>query len=219
MAVKPQLERNTDLALRAIRRRENISVQNQDFPLWLNSFPSVCVPSCYLDIIDPKVLNHVEAESLFKIKEGRRKTVNVSGEILQDEAFEFNKRFQRKVLTFQVICSSFIILLSIATSWCLHEGKLITWNYNQKTLFPTEKAFNILTCLLSVMTSLSVIFFKNIDIFDICRLNIEDRKRDTAAGKPLRKILVVLSFTALLSRSGQDNEKAEKYQIFVILVQ
>ena len=203
VTIKPQLERNTDLALRAIRRTENISVQNQDYPLWLNSFLSVCVPSCYLDIIDPKVLNHIEAECLIRIKEGRRKTINVLGEILQDEAFEFNKRFQRKVLSLQVICSSFIILLSVATSWCLVKmDGWITWKYNTQTLFPTE-AFDILTCLLSVMTSLSVIFFKNIDIFDICPLNITDRMRDTAAGKSLRKILVVLFFTALLSRSGK----------------
>ena len=165
-----------------------------DPPIWLNSFLSIFVPSCSVDIIDPGIINNIDNEIGVKTGE-REKTVIFKGDIVQVDAFAFNKKFQRKVIRRQVICSSIIILLTVGTIW-----SLVTldqdWKYSDN-IFKNED-FNVSCCALAAMSILSITFFRNIDIFDIFWLNTNLNGR--AKGKPIKKGLVVLVSSILLLR-------------------
>ena len=67
--------------------------KNNDAPIWLNSFLSVFIPSCPLDLIDPAMVNfYVDTDVDVELKNGKKRTV--SGKVIHEEMTRFNKEFQ-----------------------------------------------------------------------------------------------------------------------------
>ena len=159
--------------------------KNNDGPIWLNSFLSIFIPSCPLDLIDPAMVNfYAEQEVKVELKSGGMR--KVQGKQIQDEATKFNKIFQRKIIRRQLISSTIIILATVAVIWYLVNFKE-TYHYNDNIL--TNNAFNIFSAVLVIMSFTSLFFFKRMDIFELCGLN-----------SPLVKGFVLAAVTLLVMR-------------------
>ena len=159
--------------------------KSNDAPIWLNSFLSIFIPSCPLDLFDPAVVNfYADKQVKVELKSGRMKTVK--GKTIQDEATKFNKIFQRKIIRRQLISSTFIILATVAVIWYLVNFNE-TYHYNDNIL--TNKEFNIFSAVLVIMSFTSLFFFKRMDIFELCGLN-----------SPLVKGSVLAAVTLLVMR-------------------
>ena len=169
-----------------------------DGPIWLNSFLSIFIPSCPLDLIDPAMLNHyVDKEVDVELKRGKKVVTEVvQGREIHDEAMTFNNRFQRKIIRRQLIASSIIILATVAIVWYLVNYNQ-SWVYNNNIL--TNHAFNIFSGVLVIMSFMSFGFVKNMDIFQLFHLN--KWKDDTKEGKsPLVKGFILAAVTLLVLR-------------------
>ena len=182
--------------------REKTSIprfeKNVDGPIWLNSFLSIFIPSCPLDLIDPAMLNHyVDKEVDVELKRGKKVVTEVvQGREIHDEAMTFNNRFQRKIIRRQLIASSIIILATVAIVWYLVNYNQ-SWVYNNNIL--TNHAFNIFSGVLVIMSFMSFGFVKNMDIFQLFHLN--KWKDDTKEGKsPLVKGFILAAVTLLVLR-------------------
>ena len=146
--------------------------KSNDAPIWLNSFLSVFIPSCPLDLIDPAMVNFwVDKKVQVELKNGRKRTV--SGKMIQEEATKFNKQFQRSIIVRQLIASSIIMLATIGTIWYLVNFNE-AWEYNHNIL--PNLHFNIFSTVLGIMSISSFLFVKNLDIFERFDLNSERRK-------------------------------------------
>ena len=189
--------------------------RKEDTPVWLNSFLSIFVPSCSLDLIDPGIVNNLDVDKDFPKPKGknsapgpfRQKTVRIKGQLVVVDVYNFNKSFQRKVIRRQVLSSSLIILATVVTVWYR-----VNYNYNLKesfnyhpNIFPNEQ-FNLICYVLGSMSILSAFFFRNIDIFDTFALNKRrfktQDKRDLATEKPVKKTVAVLVSTIVLLSPG-----------------
>ena len=173
----------------------------KDTPIWLNSFLSIFVPSCSIDLIDPGLVNAIKEDEL-KVKEERKKTLLIRSSMFKAKVFKTNKIYQRKVISRQVICSSFIILITLIVIFFLVREPESDWNYFSNRL--QWEDFKIFFSVLVGMSFLSIIFFKDIDIFDICCMN-KEKKKGRVTGKPLKKALVVLMSTIFLLRCTSES--------------
>ena len=147
--------------------REKTSIprfeKNVDGPIWLNSFLSIFIPSCPLDLIDPAMLNYyIDKDVNVELNNG--KTEVIKGKEIHDEAMTFNNRFQRKIIRRQLIVSSIIILATVAIVWYLVNYNQ-SWVYNNNVF--TNHAFNIFSAVLVIMSFMSFGFIKNMDIFQL----------------------------------------------------
>ena len=168
--------------------------KSNDAPIWLNSFLSIFIPSCPLDLIDPAMVNfYADQEVKVELKSGRMKTVK--GKTIQDEATKFNKIFQRKIIRRQLIASSTIILATVAVIWYLVNFK-DTYYYNDNIL--TNKEFNIFSAVLVIMSFTSLLFVKRMDIFQLFGLNTKSKKISPLV--PLVKGSVLAAVTLLVMR-------------------
>ena len=167
------------------------SALNNDAPIWLNSFLSVFIPSCPLDLIDPAMVNFwVDKKVQVELKNGRKRTV--SGKMIQEEATKFNKQFQRSIIVRQLIASSIIMLATIGTIWYLVNFNE-AWEYNHNIL--PNLHFNIFSAVLAIMSISSFLFVKNLDIFELFDLNSESKKNS-----PVIKGSLVVAATLLVLR-------------------
>ena len=194
---KPPLRSTTMAALQKVEsiEREKTSLprfeKNNDAPIWLNSFLSVFIPSCPLDLIDPAMLNFwVDKKVQVELKNGRKR--NVSGKMIQEEATKFNKQYQRSIIGRQLIASSIIMLATIGTIWYLVNFNE-AWEYNDNIL--TNLHFNIFSAVLAIMSISSLLFIKNMDIFERFDLNSESKKNS-----PVIKGSLLVAATLLVLR-------------------
>ena len=168
--------------------------KNNDAPIWLNSFLSVFIPSCPLDLIDPAMLNFwVDKKVQVELKNGRKRTV--PGKMIQEEATKFNTQYQRSIIGRQLIASSIIMLATIGTIWYLVNFDE-DWEYNHNIL--PNLHFNIFSAVLAIMSISSFLFVKNLDIFERFDLNSESRKIS-----PVVKGSLLVAATLLVLRWGQ----------------
>ena len=163
---------------------------NDPMGIWLNSFLSIFIPSCPLDLIDPALVHFYHDKEIDLIEKGERK--KILGKQIHDDSTKFNKLFQLKVIRRQIVSSSLIILLTV-TIICSLVNFNEDWKYKNNIL--TNKEFNTLTAVLVVMSFISFLFIKNMDIFELFNLN-SDSRRNT----PLVKGSVLAAATLLVLR-------------------
>ena len=119
-------------------------------PIWLNSFFSIMVPTCSLDLIDPDLVHR-----------------NKDNEQLQRQFCDFNKKYQKRAMTKLLISSSFIILVSVGVICAMVNFS--RWRYNANIYGNLE--FNILCLVLFIMGLISLVFMKSTDVYELFRLN------------------------------------------------
>ena len=165
-----------------------------DAPIWLNSFLSIFIPSCPLDLIDPAMVNfYLDKEIDLELQNGKQKKVR--GKDIHEDATKFNKLYQLKIIRRQIIASSIIILATVLTI-CYLVNFNKGWGYKNNIL--TYKKFMILSAVLVVMTLMSFLFVKNLDIFELFNLNSGSKKNSTFT--PLVKGSVLAAATLLVLR-------------------
>ena len=168
--------------------------KNKDAPIWLNSFLSVFIPSCPMDLIDPAMVNFwVDKKVQVELKNGRKRLV--PGKMIQEEVTKFNKQYQRSIIGRQLITSTIIMLATIATIWYLVNFNE-AWEYNNNIL--PNLHFNIFSAVLGIMSISSFLFVKNMDIFELFDLNSESKKNS-----PVIKGSLLVAATLLVLRYGQ----------------
>ena len=177
---KPPLKSITKVALQKVENieRQKTSLprfeKSNDAPIWLNSFLSVFIPSCPLDLIDPAMVNfYVDTDVDVELKNGKK--TKVPGKVIHEEMTRFNKEFQRNIISKQLIASSIIMLATVATIWYLVNFDE-DWKYVINIV--TNDQFNIFSAVLSTMSICSLLFVKNIDIFEQFDLNSEKKENE-----------------------------------------
>ena len=194
---KPPLQSTTKAALQRVEsiERGKTSIprfeKSDDAPIWLNSFLSVFIPSCPLDLIDPAMVNFYADKNVeVELKSGKKRTV--PGKRIRDEMTKFNKGFQWKIIGRQVITSSIIMLATVATIWYKINYDE-AWEYNNNIL--PNLHFNIFSAILAIMSISSFLFLKNLDIFELFDLNSESKK-----SSPVIKGFLLVAVTLLVLR-------------------
>lgn len=119
-------------------------------PIWLNSFFSIMVPTCSVNIIDPHLVNR-----------------NEGNERLQRQFYKFNKDYQKRAMRKLLIASNFIILVSVGIVW--YRINFSGWGYNANIYGNIE--FNILCAVLFIMGIISMVFMKTTDVYELFGLN------------------------------------------------
>ena len=122
-------------------------------PSWLNIFLSVLVPSCYLDIIEQK--------SVLETKDS----------YLTEKVFTYYKSYQRKIIRYQVIISTLIIMVTVLLIWILVN--FTSYNYNPNIFSNLD--FNVFCVVLLILGILTFIFLKDVDIYYFRRMNKSTR--------------------------------------------
>ena len=182
------------MTMAAIKRMKSIEREKTSIPqfkksedtmmIWLNSFLSIFIPSCPLDLIDPAVVNfYADKQVEGELKSGRMRTVR--GETIQDEATKFNKIFQRKVIRRETIAASIIMLASVVTVWYLVNYNE-AWEYNNNIL--ANDHFNIFSAVLVIMIFTSFLFVKRMDIFQLFGLNTGYKNSPLVKGSVLAAV-------------------------------
>ena len=120
-------------------------------PVWLNSFLSIVVPSCFMDISDPAIINESDDKNFKR------------------DVYRFNRNFQQKVIGRQIVCSTLIILGVVGIVCFLINSPETGFNYNRNIFYNND--FNIFCALLGMMGFISFLFSRNIDVFEAFGLN------------------------------------------------
>ena len=168
-------------------------------PIWLNSFFSIMVPTCTVNIIDPYLVHS-----------------NEGNEKLQKQFYKFNKNYQKRAMRKLLVATNFIILVSVGVVWGLVNFGT-SWYYNANIYGNLQ--FNIFCAVLFIMGLFSVVFMKSTDVYELLKLNnneTEERGRDierieeedgdqklskkqkTNKCKVLVKMLVTMTFLVLV---------------------
>ena len=110
------------------------------------------VPSCFIDLSDPAIINQSEDQTLKK------------------EVFQFNRNFQQKVIGRQIIASTLVILIAVGTiCYLVNNPELTFHDYNRNIFYNND--FNIFCSVLGAMGFISFLFSRNIDVFEALGLN------------------------------------------------
>ena len=144
------------MKMHSIKRKEadlpKVESKPSNSPVWLNSFLSLVVPSCFMDLSDPAIINQSEDQQLKK------------------EVFQFNRNFQQKVIGRQIVASTLVILIAVGTICYLVNNPEMTFHdYNRNIFYNND--FNIFCSVLGAMGFISLLFSRNIDVFDALGLN------------------------------------------------
>ena len=128
-------------------------------PIWLNSFFSIMVPTCSVNIIDPYLVHS-----------------NEDNEQLQKQFYKFNKNYQKTAMRKLLVATNFIILVSVGSVW-----GMVNFGTGLKYLpnIYGNLEFNILCAVLFIMGIVSVVFMKSMDVYELLRLN----NNESEAGK------------------------------------
>ena len=132
----------------------------EDIPVWLNSFLSILVPSCFLDPFIP----NLEKEYKKKLRER-------------------NKKHQIRVIRYQIITSTLIILTSVGL--ICYAINCTDWAYNYNIF--NNLQFNTFCAILGAMglTSFLFVFMNAINVYDI--LNMKDHGEEVEEFTVTRK--------------------------------
>ena len=161
-------------------------------PIWLNSFFSIMVPTCSINIIDPYLVHS-----------------NEGNEKLQKQFYKFNKNYQKGVNRRLLLTTNFIILVSVAVIWGMVNFST-SWKYEANIYGNFQ--FNILCAVLFIMGLFSVVFMKSTDVYELLKLNNNDTEtregdiertedggeQKTNKCRVLVKVLVTLTFLVLV---------------------
>ena len=153
------------------------AILQKSTPIWLNSFFSIMVPTCSVNIIDPQLVHS-----------------NEGNERLQTKFSNFNKKYQMKAMRMLLLASNFIILVAVGmVCWRVNRPESSDWNYNANIFGNLE--FNILCCVLFVMGMMSMVFMKSTDVYELLRLNRKKREEQMKTSKcmVLMKIIVTVA--------------------------
>ena len=197
MTSKPRLSKRTRAALKKIEdiERGKTSIpefeKEKDAPIWLNSFLSIFVPSCSLDLIDPAMVDYYSHQEIEITRND--KVEKVPGEQVKKDVIKFNKTYQQKIIQRQLIVSSTIILMTVGLIFHLVE-EVEDWNYSKNILSNFE--FRMFFLIFLVMSLFSLLFVVNIDIFETFRLNGPDKTCLRTTGK----VVLVFVMIALIIR-------------------
>ena len=177
------------MKMHSIKRKEadlpKVESKPSNSPVWLNSFLSLVVPSCFMDLSDPAIINESEDEELKK------------------DVFQFNRNFQQKVIGRQIIASTLVILISVGTiCYLVNNPELTFHDYNRNIFYNND--FNIFCSVLGGLGFISLLFSRNIDVFDSLGLNDSGKEMSYEASylqeKGLVKFFVCVSVTVLVLR-------------------
>ena len=152
------------MKMHSIKRKEadlpKVESKPSNSPVWLNSFLSLVVPSCFMDLSDPAIINESEDEELKK------------------DVFQFNRNFQQKVIGRQIIASTLVILISVGTiCYLVNNPELTFHDYNRNIFYNND--FNLFCAALGGMGFISFFFSRNIDVFEAFRMNATVNERST----------------------------------------
>ena len=163
-------------------------------PIWLNSFFSIMVPTCSVNIIDPYLVHS-----------------NEDNEQLQKQFYKFNKNYQETAMRKLLLATNFIILVSVGSVWGMVN---FGTSFNYLTNIYGNLEFNIFCGVLFIMGIVSVVFMKSMDVYELLGLNNNEsearreniemtgedggqqrkpRKQKTSKVKVLVKILVTIT--------------------------
>ena len=150
---------------RELRKRRKEMKEREDHPtldakggggsrpntsIWLNSFLGICVPTCFVQDVDPVLLLDMEEQT-------------------QQEIFKSQKNYQKKVIRYQIQSSVTIILLALlSTFYCVNFG---TMKYHPNRFENME--FNILCGVLLTMGLTAFLFVREIDVYEAFKMNEE----------------------------------------------
>jgi len=137
-----------------VQRKKN----NENTPVWLNSFLSIFVPSCFVHTADPALLQYTE---------GLTEDEKEKHEEVKKKFFEYEKKFQRKVIRLQVQTSTTFLMISLAIVFILVNFTGFQYNNN---IFSNDE-FNVLCCTILGLGIISYLFLFEIDVFDLLHLN------------------------------------------------
>ena len=159
----------------------------QDTPIWLNSFLSLFVPSCYMRTVDPAIFN-IDKNQSDEQKEKDRK--------LRKRFFEKEKQFQRKVIRLQVLSSTTILLA--ATGLMFFLVQFGNWGYNNNIL--DNYAFQIAcatTALLGIFSFISIGFIDIYELFGLNKWEKEVKENQKKGSRACQKTLLTIIFGLL----------------------
>ena len=134
----------------------------EDSPVWLNSFLSIFVPSCFMNTLDPAAfavhddMDNKEKEELAK---------------LRDRFFRREKEFQQRVIKYQVVATNTILLGGTGLAFYLVQST--QWFYSNNLL--DNDKFKIGCGVVAGMGLLSYVFLAFIDVYDTLGLNRRPR--------------------------------------------
>ena len=172
----------------------------EDTPVWLNSFLSLFVPTCYMKTVDPAIFEITEDMSTQEEEKTRK---------LEKAFFKSEKEFQRRVLKYQAMTSTTFLLISMAVVFYLVNypvGNVIQENFGYNNNRMDNTTFKIVCGAIAGLGVLSYIFIRVVDVYDTLNMNgtsksksKDKKKKETEKGKshPSMKLLVTLLFSIL----------------------
>jgi len=152
----------------------------EDTPIWLNSFLSLFVPSCYMRTVDPAIFN-IDNNLTDQKKEEQRE--------LRKQFFEAEKIFQRKVIRLQVLSSTTILLAATGLMFFLVE--FTSFKYSNNIL--NNYTFRVACAASALLGILSYVSIGFIDIYDLFGLN-KERKEGKKRSRACPKLLLTTIF-------------------------
>jgi len=162
-AIRPKIKRMQSQArkkanLPKIASKEQQKKTNENTPVWLNSFLSIFVPSCFVHTADPAMFADTE-DLTDKEKEDHEEVMK--------EFFAYEKSFQQKVIKHQVKTSTTFLMITLGIVFYLVN--FTEFKYNNNIFSNVE--FNILCGMIFGLGVISYLFLFGIDIFDLLHLN------------------------------------------------
>jgi len=157
--IRPKLKRMQSQArqkanLPKISSKEKQKKTNENTPVWLNSFLSIFVPSCFVHTADPAMF--ADTEDLTEDQKD-----------VMEKFFAYEKSFQQKVIKYQVKTSTTFLMITLGIVFYLVNFTAFKYNNN---IFSNAE-FNIVCCMIFGLGVISYLFLFGIDIFDLLHLN------------------------------------------------
>ena len=160
--------------LRVLNLNKMVVLGQKRFPVsvWLSSLLGMFVPCCYVQDVDHFFLAAMDKEDKNHMEQKR-------------------KKFQNKFIKYQMLSSSTILVISIITIWCLvNFGEL---DHPKNILSNID--LNIISVILVVSYTFSLCFLKDIDLFEVFKINYDD----TTNGNPKWQFSVKMIISVVAS--------------------
>ena len=117
--------------------------------VWLNSFLGICVPTCFVQDVDPVLLLDMTEQN-------------------QQAVFKSQKNYQRRVIRYQIQTSVTIILVTLLSVFCLVNFKE-DFRYSPNRFHNLD--FNIYCSVICAMGITAFFFIKEIDVYEAFKMN------------------------------------------------
>ena len=156
------LRRNMKESEKKLKKKAKLEDSNKffkdDIPVWLNSFLSILVPSCFLDPMDP-TLDEKYKNKLSEVNKKHQTKVS-DGSVV-----DIGNTHSTQVMRYQIITSTTIILFCVGLMSFVINKDYRGWNYNNNIFDNLQ--FNIFCAVLASLGLTSFIFLNSINIYDI----------------------------------------------------